>query len=63
MSISTNLKKFREEQNLSQAQLAEKASVSQAMIAQIERGSKSPTITLAFELAKALDVEFTELVK
>lgn len=45
--IGEKIKTLRETNGLSQRELAEKASVSQGMISQIERGSKSPTIAVA----------------
>ena len=62
MNLSEKLKKLREEKNLTQAELAEKANITQSMVAQIERGTKSPTVILAYELAKALEVEPKELI-
>ena len=62
MNLPEKLKKIREQKKLSQSELAEKANVSQSMVAQIERGTKSPTVNLTIELAKALDVEVNELI-
>lgn len=63
MDLSKNLRKLRLERGLSQAELAKKANVSQSIIAYIERGTKSPTVNLAYELAEALEVPIGELIK
>ena len=63
MTLAEKLKKIREEKNLSQAELAKKANVSQSMIAYIERGTKSPTINLASIIAEALGVKLEIQIK
>ncbi len=60
--IGEKIKTLRETNGLSQRELAEKASVSQGMISQIERGSKSPTIALAQQIADALGVRLDEML-
>lgn len=62
MSVGKNIAKFRNNKKLSQRQLAEIVGVHPSMIAQIERGSKVPTITLARDIAKSLDVSLDDLV-
>ena len=63
MNIGANLKRLREAANISQTDLAKKVNVSQAMICQIERGSKSMPITLGAAIAEALGCELLDLVK
>lgn len=60
MELKDNLKRIREQRGLSQPQLAEKASVSQQLISQIERGVGQTTKRLP-EIARALDVSVYEL--
>lgn len=63
MNVAKNLKKYREKAGLTQTQLAAKINISQSMIAYIERGVKSPTIILAEELAKALEISLNDLIR
>lgn len=63
MSFAENLKRLREQKGLSQAELAEKANISQPMIAQYERYMKVPTIIVAVDIAKALNTTCEELVR
>lgn len=60
MSLAANLKKFREEKELSQPKLAEASGVSQQLISQIERGVNNSTKNLP-ALAKALGVTVYDL--
>lgn len=62
MSVGKNIAKFRNNKKLSQRQLAGIVGVHPSMIAQIERDSKVPTITLARDIAKSLDVSLDDLV-
>lgn len=55
-----NIKKFRKQSGLSQAQLADVLGVSQPYIAQIERGTKPVPLPLAKEIASVLNVSITD---
>lgn len=59
--IGENIKRKRKELNMTQCQLAEIAEVTQAMIAQIERGSKVPSMPLGAQIAKALNCGIADL--
>lgn len=59
--LKNNLKKFREEQNLSQQALADMVCVSRNTISSIERGEFVPTAKLALLLCVALDKQFEEI--
>lgn len=61
MSIGENIKQRREVANLTQKELAEMLEVSQSMIAQLERGTKTLTVPLGKEIAKALNCDLTDL--
>jgi len=57
------LKGIRETQGLTQVQLAGKAKVTQAYIAQLESGDKkNPSLDILKRLAQALGVPVTELL-
>ncbi|HEY5340312.1 MAG TPA: XRE family transcriptional regulator [Candidatus Aquilonibacter sp.] len=60
--IARRLKDFRARQGLSLRDLATRAGVSAAMISEIERGSKSPTISILSALARALGAPLSQLV-
>lgn len=61
--IAENLKRLREEQKLSQGQLAEKAGVSKVVISQIEKGDSNPTINTIWKLTGALGLPYTSLLE
>ena len=61
--IAHNLKKLREERNLSQGQLAELAGVSKVIISQIEKGDSNPTINTIWKLTGALELPYTSLLE
>ena len=60
--VASNLKRLREERNLSQGQLAEKAGVSKVVISQIEKGDANPTINTIWKLTGALGLPYTSLL-
>lgn len=62
MNIGENIKKLREKKNIKQAELAEKTGVTQAMICQIERGTKNPSLQVGVDIAKVLDCTVEELL-
>lgn len=61
--IAYNLKKLREERNLSQGQLAEMAGVSKVIISQIEKGDANPTVNTIWKLTGALGLPYTSLLE
>lgn len=61
MSIAENIKKLREQNNMTQEALADKVRVARPMITQIERGTKIPSMLLAISIADALDCTIGEL--
>lgn len=63
MSIGENIKRLREKKGYSQGQLGEKVNVTQSMIAQIERGTKAPSLPLSMEIAKTLQCDIKELME
>lgn len=54
MSIGENIRRTRQRMDMTQAELAEKVHVSQAMICSIERGTKACSMGLGLEIAKVL---------
>ena len=59
--LKNNLKQVRQEQNLSQSQLAQLVGVSRNTISSIETGQFCPTAKLALILCVALDKKFEDL--
>lgn len=57
------LKEIRENLGLSQAELADKAGISQPYVGAIEAGRKSPTLRTLQKLAAALGISVTDLLK
>jgi transcriptional regulator with XRE-family HTH domain len=60
--IGEKLREIRTRRLLTQDELAEKAGVSQSTIANIERDNAEPQFRTIRKLAKALDIEPTELL-
>ena len=60
--IGEKLREARTRRLLTQDELAEKAGVSQSTIANIERDNAEPQFRTIRKLAKALDVDPTELI-
>jgi transcriptional regulator with XRE-family HTH domain len=58
-----SIQKLRKLRGLSQAELAEKAGLSQPAIGAIEAGKKSPTLRTLEKLAAALGVKVTDLLE
>ena len=61
--IAINLKKLREERNLSLGQLAEAAGVSKVILSQIEKGDSNPTINTIWKITGALGLPYTSLLE
>ena len=51
-----NIKERREELDLSQKELAEKAGISQSFLCDIEQGRSKPSIDTALKIAEALNI-------
>ena len=56
------LQELRRERGLTQEGLAERSGCHRAHVSFLERGLKSPTLNMLFQLAAALEVSPTELV-
>lgn len=59
--LATRLRDYRQDAGLTQAELAEKVSVSRKTINTIENGVFVPTTVLALRLARALDCTVEDL--
>ena len=54
MSIGENIKKIRKSKEITQEALANEVGITRPMLAQIERGTKAPSLPLAIALADEL---------
>jgi transcriptional regulator with XRE-family HTH domain len=62
-SLGVTIKRVRERQHMTQAALAEAAGVHRVYIAQIEGGTKVPSIATLEKIAKALGVKAGRLLE
>lgn len=62
MSIGENIKKIRNKNGISQADLAEKLGISQPMLCMIERGTKTVSLPLSKEIAEILGCNIEDLL-
>lgn len=60
-SLTTRMKEFRAQKNLTQEDLAKIVNVRRETITHLEKGKYNPSLKLAFAIAKALDVKVDEL--
>ena len=61
--VGRNVKRIRQRKGLTQEQFAELSGFSQQYISSLERGRRNPTVVTLFEMASALGVSHTELVR
>lgn len=61
--IAFNLKKLRNQRNLTLGQLSKMSGVSKAMLSDIEKGDSNPTITTLWKIAAGLNVPYTKLME
>ncbi len=59
--LGKRIRNYRRSLNMSQEQLAEKASCHHTYIGQVERGEKNVTIEVVEKIAQALNVEISQL--
>jgi len=60
--LANNLRKYRQEQGLTQEQLAAKSGVASEYISRLEAGKRNPTVAIVEKLAKALQVSVDRLL-
>ncbi|MGG4043295.1 helix-turn-helix domain-containing protein [Bacillus smithii] len=61
--VGNKLRKLREERELSQYQLAEKADLHENFIGQIERAEQNPSIYTIYKITCALGIEMDDFFK
>lgn len=62
MSVGNNIQRLREEQDISQAELARRVNISQSMLSQIEKGIKNPSLLVGKEIADTLGCSVDRLL-
>lgn len=61
-AFSNNVRIFRESSGLSQEKLAEKADLHRTYIGSIERSEKMPSLITIVKIAKALNINISQLI-
>lgn len=59
--VAKNIRRLREERNLSMEELAKLSGVSKSMLAQVERGDGNPTLSTLWKLSNGMKVPFDAL--
>lgn len=62
MSVGENIRRIRESRQITQVWLAEKVGISQAMLCQIERGTKNPSLQVGRDIADILHCKIDDLL-
>lgn len=63
MNLGASIKAIRKSKGVSQVELAEKIGVTQSMLCQIERGTKTLSVPLSVDIAEALGCTINDIVK
>lgn len=63
MNLGINIKKARENAGISQKDLAIEIGITPAMLNQVEKGLKIPSLAVSLEIAKSLNTTVDELCK
>lgn len=61
--LAQRIRQLREEQQLSQEQLAFDADIDRTYVSQLERAICNPSLKILFKVASALDVPLTDLLR
>lgn len=62
MSINSNLKRIREDKHFTQREVAVGVNVASTFISCLERGTKTLSLALAYDISKFLDCSLYDLV-
>lgn len=63
LALSTNIKRLRKEQGISQEKLALKANIDRSYMSELERQLANPSIEALLKIGNALEVPPSELLK
>jgi len=61
--VGTNIRKQRADRGLSQEELAHRAGIDRSYLSEVENGHKSVGVMVLDDIAAALEVEITDLLK
>ena len=61
--LASNIKAERARKSLTQFQLAELVGISESTISLIERGIQTPSVLVAYDIAKVLNIDINELFR
>lgn len=62
MNVGENIRRIRNERGLKQQYVAEEAGITRAMLCQIERGTKNPSLQTGKMIADVLECSLDELL-
>ena len=62
IQLGKNIKKARQKEEMTQAEVAQKANIHVNYFARIERGEENPSIDIIEKIAKALKVKSSEIL-
>jgi len=62
VSVGDNIRRIREKAGLTQVYVAKQVGVTSAMLCQIERGTKNPSLQVGAEIAKVLGCSLESLL-
>ncbi len=63
MNVGHNIRRIRKARGITQERLAEEAGISQAMLCQVEKGLKNPSLLVSAEMAKILGCRIEDFLK
>lgn len=61
MKISNSIKKHRQEQNITQAELASDLNFTQSYVSQVEKGNQIPSLETAFRISEYFGLEVNQV--
>ncbi|MCI1945333.1 helix-turn-helix transcriptional regulator [Clostridium luticellarii] len=61
MKLITTIKQYRKLNNITQEQLAQMVNVRRETIQRLEKGSYNPSLKLAYDISKALNISIEKL--
>lgn len=62
MGVGSNIRRRREEKEMTQRELARQVGITQAMLCWIERGTRNPSLQVGNEIAKVLQCRVEDLL-
>ena len=62
MNVGEHIRSIREEKSLTQVWVAKQAGISQAMLCQIERGTKNPSLQVAKIISEVMGCSLDDLI-